>query len=206
MSKRRILILTLLLLAGISVWLVVDISNEIPQKPNTSKLGRDYYMEDVISVVMDKSGLPKYRLTAKKLAHYPGDDRIELTSPNITLFSSAHKVWIISAEKGTLLKNKNEVQLTGDVILNKIRDNHAGNPQSNSHHRSLDKKTSSQSVMTISTQAINIFTDRRLASTDKAVTISTEHGKINAIGMDLYTDKQILELKSAVRGHYVSFQ
>jgi lipopolysaccharide export system protein LptC len=198
MSRRRLFVLILLLLAGISVWLVVEISRVDNQKTSTSKLGRDYFMDNIISVIMDKSGTPKYRLTAEKLAHYPGDQHVELTSPYITLYRSSGKVWTISASQGKLLNDNNEVQLTGDVILKNILENSRSN--------SLYKKSKAQTIMTISTQAINIFADKRLASTDKAVTISTEYGKISAVGMNLYTDKQILELKSAVRGNYASAQ
>jgi lipopolysaccharide export system protein LptC len=176
-------IVVLLLLVGITSWLLIrlDKDNRI-----TKAIGRhepDSYMENFTRTEMDENGRLKSRLQANYMVHFSDDDSTELVRPRLEIYSGDTKPWQITAERGWVNANHEVILLYGEVYL--WRNN-------SKEERELEMITTD----------LRVLPKTEYAETDNATTIITPLSITNAIGMrlDLGTDR--LELLSRVRSRH----
>lgn len=205
MLRRKLLAFILLLLASSSAWFLSTRDKTGAKSTTTSLHGRDYFMEDVVSVVMNKDGNPKYRLSTTQLSHYPTTQHAKIKHPLITLYNKGKATWTIHANEGLLFQDpvdqhpldkpssqkepgkKNDIQLTGDVIVQQVV-----------------QQDNPQLALKVTTQSLSIDPDKQLVRTNQAVYVSSNLSSIEGIGMYLDIENQQLSLKSNVRGTYVA--
>ena len=75
----------------------------------------DYYIEDLVMIGIDNSGLP-YRLTAKRMERYGAEDRSELFEPFFSQEQS-DPPRTIRADRGRLSHRETLLDLQDNVIL-----------------------------------------------------------------------------------------
>ena len=179
--KRVAFPLLAVILVGISWWIFsVD---EIVAPQGISPRGADFYMRNFSSVIMDTNGLPKHKLVAMRMTHFPKDDHTDLTEPTFTIFRPKNTHYIISAKTGMVLGEQQHLYLEGDVNVRRYNKN--------------------ELLSYMSTQSLWVKPDENLVETEKAVKFVDARGEINAIGARADTHTQRLELLSEVKGHYV---
>lgn len=94
------------------------------QKSSVKNIERpDFYMNDIQTRSMDKSGKIRYTLTAEKVEHRPKDQRSFITKPDILTYKKNKKSWKALANMGEVPDNTNTILLKEDVIVNQNNSN-----------------------------------------------------------------------------------
>lgn len=181
--SRYWLIVPLLLLAIVARdWAETDTRNvEIEETIDMSATKSDYYLEQFNTKKYDTNGNIEYIVTGKTLAHYPTDDRSEITEPSLVMHRGNIQ-WHIDSETGELVKDPAVFTLQGNVVVS--RESSAGTP------------------VVIRTEAISIHTDVNEVRTDKPIEIVSETWQLRSIGLQSSLDEGKLNLLSSVTGHY----
>jgi len=141
----------------------------------------DYYLEQFSTRKFDAAGKLEYLVTGQSLAHYPTDERSEISKPSVVLHREAIQ-WKIDSTSGNLQRNPDIFTLQGDVIV---------------------KRESADNLPVIMrTEEISIMTDGDKVSTDKPIEIIAEKWQLRAIGLQSSLNEGKLNLMSEVTGRF----
>jgi len=181
-SRYWLLVPLLLLAIVIRDWVettpeTVEIEETIDMRATES----DYYLEQFKTSKFDADGELEYEITGKTLAHYPIDDRSEVTEPSVVMHRDAVK-WEIDSNMGELLNNPSIFTLQGDVVV--------------------ERETPNSAPVVIRTEELSILTDDNEVRTDKAIEIVSETWNLRSIGLQSSLDEGKLNLLSSVTGRY----
>lgn len=186
MIRRLSFMLLFVFVTASAWWAVSTLQFESTPIKNILKLrtGPNHYMEDFTATTMDDQGKPRMQLSAPHMAHYPNGDKTVLTKPNFTFHQRDKlKTWTVNADNGTVLQDGDEVLLEGNVFIQ-------GRDQNNQD-------------ITISTRALRVLPNDDYAESKDPVHITQGKHVLDAVGVKLFLDKQLLLLVSNVRGVYV---
>ncbi len=122
MGLRQTLTVVLLfmLFAGISAWLQFGLlARSADSAPANSAAAAaaaqpDYSIENLVSTGIDQRG-EKYRLSAERLTHYPGERRAVLECPHFIHYPSSGAPRHLYADTGWLDDDGAKVLLSGNV-------------------------------------------------------------------------------------------
>jgi len=176
-------LLPLLGLLGLTYWLNQQVKVE-SAKPGVSKRhDPDAIMENLSSTKLNEQGIPHFKMTAKKMLHYPDDDSTVLEVPRLTALSEDRPAIHVIAKRGTVSSKGDEIFLYDDVEV-------------------LREASVRQSELTLQTDYLHVIPDKDLASTDHAVVIADARGTVHAIGMKMDNKARTLKLLSQVRSEH----
>lgn len=182
-AKRLLLLLLIVLLSGLSGWLLDNLTEQDKEKQARPRHDPDFFMENFTVTAMNTTGTPRYKLSADKMKHYPDDDTSELSRPHIIVFRAQTPPWIIDANRGWISANGELVLLIGNVKVNR-------------------KASAETRAMSLTTEELRLRPNDDYAETDKAVTIVSGKDVTRAIGMRAYLKEGRLQLLSSARGKY----
>jgi len=174
----------LLLLAALSFW----IERSVQLTANGSEAAQtdpEGIMENFDALRTDPAGNPHYRLSAKKLRHYSGSKRTELESPRFVQLDAAAGEVSAVARQATVSANGNEVELRGDVIVER-----AARP--------------GQSAMTLRTAQLLVYPERDLLRAPGAVDIRDSTLSLRAGAMQYDARQRVIKLTGRVQARYIS--
>jgi len=171
--------LTMLLL--FSTWFVFTIDPEDIKKVPVSIDSPDYYMNTFITTSFSETGKIEKQLSARRLAHYPYDDRSEFTSVYISTTNPDNTIWELTAEKGKAFSSTKAIHLQGDINISEV---------------------SQSSSLNVQTETLDIDYNKNTAKTDDRVLISDTYGTVSAEGMLFDFGNHELTLTAKVRGKY----
>jgi len=149
-----------------------------PSPLETDKQDSDYYMKGVVIHLYDKDGQQLSQLKSVKLAHFKHQDQSLLEAPVIRLNQADGSLWQLQADKGKIIKHKNQIELIDQVVVKEI----------------LQQKISTQ----IDTQYLLIDLEKTTATTDDPITISHQYYQTRSIGMDVDFKQNIINLNHEV--------
>ena len=181
-SRYWLLVPLLLLAIVIRDW--VETAPEQLEAEDTidmSATQSDYYLEDFNTRKFDENGNIEYEVTGQTLAHYPIDDRSEITQPSVVLHRDDIQ-WKIDSALGELKKNPSIFTLHGDVIV-------------------MREATDAEPVI-MRTEAISILTDENEVRTDKPIEIVAQTWHLRSIGLQSSLNEGKLNLLSTVTGRF----
>lgn len=183
LSRQTIALLTLLILASLSWWILSIIDPDARQQITISKEGPDHFMENFVATSLGKAGTPVHRLKAIRLTHYPNEEHSDLVQPELTFFKKDDNIWVASAMSGAIMEDGKEVILTDNVHIQRPGD--------------------VLSEINIKTRNLRVVPDADYAETASSVVIQQNENTVTATGMQAYFAKGEIELLSDVRGWYV---
>ncbi len=168
------------LLAALSFWL--SQSATTPSPAQDSEMGRtpDYRLENFTAIRMDEDGLARHRLVAKEMVHYPDDDTTDLEQPLFINTEPGKPALQIKADKAKMSSNNEDIYLMGNVMV-------------------LRNAAKGRSETTMTTSLLHLIPDDDIAKTDKPVVITEKKSVINAVGMEMNTRTNVIQLYSRVR-------
>lgn len=170
--------------AGLSIWLL---SSESPRQSQITTLDKsipDTFMEKFTTHNLDNKGIPKQELSAEYMAHYPIDDHSEFISPELALYHSGKKRWLLSAEKGITKKDIEEIMLEGKVNIFRLN------------------KSTGKPDLTINTAEVLIRPDESYLETENKISITSGKQSLQSVGIRAHLEEGTVELLSHVRGVY----
>jgi len=183
-SRTLIASLVLVLLAVLSGWLGSTVEKKGGARSSESvKHDTDLFFENSIITTMGPDGKPKNKLVSEKVTHYPDDDTTEIIKPDITLYKEGQPPWHVTAHRGWVSSDGDNVLLRGDVVIDRPS---AGRVQ----------------AARLTTSEIRIRPKDQYAETDKPVTMTSDSYRTQSVGMRIYLQQGKLQLLGNVKGHY----
>jgi len=143
----------------------------------------DVFARDVRYTQLLPDGSLQYRLLAKHVSQFEDDELAYLADPDLHLPGATGTPWDITAQQGTLRREKQADGALEDVIDLKlnvvIRQNHPQN-----------------GMTTLRSDSFKLYPEREFAETTESVMIDTDVGRTSAAGMTANLATGLLSLKS----------
>jgi lipopolysaccharide export system protein LptC len=179
-SGLPLILLLLALLAALSFWLSQSVRTPSPAQDNEIGRTPDYRVENFSAIRMDQDGLARHMLVAKEMVHYPDDDTTDLEQPLFINTEPGKPALQIKADKAKMSSNNKDIYLTGNVMV-------------------LRNAAKGRSESTMTTSLLHLIPDDDIAKTDKPVVITEKKSVIKAVGMEMNSRTNIIQLFSRVR-------
>ncbi|MFK8079247.1 MAG: LPS export ABC transporter periplasmic protein LptC [Granulosicoccus sp.] len=148
----------------------------------------DYYMSDFRTRKFGPDGSIEFIVDGKTLAHYPDDNRSQITEPRVELRRD-DILWLASSDSGRFDPLPNLFTLQGDVTVERLLLG-SGNDAAEA------------ASITITTQSLRIATEANLVETDDPIEISAPSWKLQAKGLRTAIDEGQLSLLADVVGRF----
>jgi LPS export ABC transporter protein LptC len=171
----------LILLALVTTWFLYTLDEKIPVHTGDT-LNPDYTIKNFVSTHTDEKGYISSQLQAKNLIYY-SKRKTQVIAPRLIFYEQAKPYWFVQAENGEISPNNEDIWLLGEVILWQVDENQ-------------------QKRIEIISRNIHVNLNENYAESDAPTTILVKNGKIDSVGIKVFTTTQRVELLSQVRGHY----
>lgn len=183
LSATRLFPLVLLLvLALLTFWLERTVREE-PVPAAQRSHDPDYVVERFTITNFSGAGAAESALAATKMMHYPDDDTTELLAPRVLQSRPQQPRLALSADRGTLSRDGEEVFLYDNVLL--VREAVPGSAESR-----------------MQTSFLHVVRARALVRTDREVRITEGGRTIVGRGMEYDNASRQLVLHADVRGNF----
>jgi len=176
-------LLLVLALAAASLWLERAVQGPEHDRSGKTRHDPDFVAEDFGIVKMNAAGKPEYTLSAERMLHYPDDGSTSIVAPRLVQRHDNAPPIVIRADRGLVSKNGDEASFHGNVVV--VREAGRG-----------------QNELRVQTEYLQVFPDRDLARTDKAVVITEGRSRLAGAGMELNNKTRQFTLRSQVRGTF----
>jgi len=173
----------LAVLVASSLWLSRALDPERTGGPGYEPHGPDFYMQDFVSTTMDTNGLPKRKVYARHMAHFPATDSNEFTRPHIVMYRAGGEPWHIRSRRAWANASGEIMLLQGEVHI-------------------WRNDADGQRRVDIQTADLRVLPDTQYGETDRAVLITTPDSETRGVGMRAYLDEERMELLARVRTTY----
>jgi len=176
-------LLLMLSLAGLTFWLERMVPVEQRVHPSLRRHDPDFIVEKLSHTRYNTQGLVESTLAAPKMLHYPDDDSTELVSPRIVQTKPDEPRLILTADRGLLSQDGEEVTLQGNVLIVREAGPDAGEKR-------------------MQTSFLHMARGRSVFLTDRDVVIREAGRIVSGRGMEYHNDTKELFLRGKVRGRF----
>lgn len=181
-ATRLFPLLLVLALALLSFWLERAVREE-QVHPSLKRHDPDYVVQNFVITKYNASGGAESTLAAAKMVHYPDDDSTELLAPRMVQAKPGEPRMTLTADRGSLSQDGDEVFLYGNVLL--VREGDAERPETR-----------------IRTSFLHVVGARSLVRTDREVTLTEPERSLSGRGMEYHNETRQLYLREGVRGQF----
>ncbi len=143
-----------------------------------------YSARDAEVIETGDDGRPRYRLTARLIEQAPNDQTITLSQPVLHHADANGGTWRASAATGTVPRERDIVELTGNVLL-------------------TGTLASGGEPARITTSHLSFDAGRDIAQTSAPVTIEWSGHQLYARGLRADLGAETLRLESSVHGNFL---
>jgi len=182
-TARMFPLLLMLALAALTFWLERTVRQEEGVHPSLRRHDPDYVVDNLTHTRFNLQGLVDSTIVAAKMIHYPDDESTDLITPRVVQTKPNEPRVTLTADRGTLSQDGEEVFLYGNVLL--VRD--AGPERSETRMRSA---------------FMHVINARSMISTDRDVLITEKDRELSGRGMEYHNDTKELFLRERVRGRF----
>lgn len=186
MKVRSNTLFSLGLAAGLAVltfWLELTVNSPDGSTSGARARVPEFVVDRINATSMDKTGRAESRLTAQRMLYYPDEETTEVVEPRLTQFPEQGPPVRVSAERGTVDRDGQEVRLYGNVVV--IRDGVGDRPE-----------------LRMDTTYLQVFPKTEVVRTPEPVLITEGTSKLTGVGMEFDNAKRQLELKARVSGSF----
>ena len=176
----------MLVLALLTFWLDRAV-REDPQNPSARRHDPDYLIHDFSSISYNRLGRAETTITASKMLHYPDDDSTELLSPRVVQQKPTEPRFTVSADRGVLAREGDEIFLYDNVLL--VREADEQHPGTR-----------------MTTSFLHVLRDRSIVRTDREVHIVEGRRSLAGRGLEYNNDTRELLIRSDVTARYETEQ
>lgn len=187
LSATRLFPLVLMLaLALLTFWLERTVREE-PVPAAQRSHHPDYVVERFTITDFNRAGVAESALAAVRMSHFPDDDSTELAAPRVLQSRPEQPRLALSADRGTLSQDGEEVFLYDNVLL--VREAAAGSAEAR-----------------MQTSFLHVVRARSLVRTDREVRIAEGGRALVGRGMEYDNESRQLSLHAEVRGSFEAKQ
>lgn len=148
----------------------------------------DYYLSDFSTRKFNNKGSVEFIVEGDTLAHYPDDDRSEITDPRVEIRREGI-VWLAESAKGRYDPATDLFTLSGDVTVKRVLQN-----IDKLSNEITDATDNSLTQITMSSPSLRIASDANLVETDDFVQITAPTWNLKAKGLRTAIDHGQLSL------------
>ncbi len=181
-STRLFPLLLMLALALLTIWLERTVREE-QVHPSLRRHDPDYLVEDFVITKFNAAGVQESTLSAAKMIHYPDDDSTELVAPRVLQTKPNESRMTLTAERGALSHDGEEVFLYGNVLL--VREGSADRPEAR-----------------MQSSFLHLIGNRSMVRTDREVTVAEPGRALSGRGMEYHNATWQLFLRERVRARF----
>jgi lipopolysaccharide export system protein LptC len=172
----------LAVLAGASYYLSEVASHfELPRAARGQTHEPDYFVEKLALTKLDARGQPAFRMSARRMEHFPDDDTSEFQDPVLVSLDPGKPLVTLSADRGRATSRGEETQLYDNVVLTRAA-------------------TRDNPKLEVRTDYVLILPDEDLARTDRPVRIAYGSSSLTGVGMEFNNAARVLTVHSKVHG------
>jgi lipopolysaccharide export system protein LptC len=182
-TTRMFPLLLMLALAGLTFWLERIVREEEGAHPSMRRHDPDYVVDNLTHTRFNALGKVESTLTAAKMLHYPDDDSTDLLAPHFVQTKPNEPRVTVSAERGALSQDGEEVFLYGNVLM--VRE--AGPENGEARLRS---------------SFMHVVQSQSIVRSDRDVVVTEENRVMSGRGMEYRNDTKELFLRERVRGRF----
>lgn len=182
-ATRLFPLLLMLALALLTFWLEQTVREGEGLHPSLRRHDPDYVVENLSIARFNKDGILESTLAAAKMIHYPDDDSTELLAPRVVQTKPNEPRMTLTAERGALSQDGEELFLYGDVLL--VREGDAERAETR-----------------MRTSFLHVVRARSLVRTDREILITGRDRVLSARGMEYDNESRELHLRERVRGRF----
>lgn len=177
--------LIFILSLGLSIWFFFPSWHSSVKKTSAVPAQEiDGYMTAAHYTQYDNQGQIHMTLYSPKVNHYTQNNSSDFEKPEVLAYNQNRIPWTIRADRGTSLRDSDQVDLQGNVII---------------HQPPQDQNPET----TITTTAMSIYPHRSYAMTDQPIVIVRPDTRVTAVGMQADFKQGIFKLLSSVKAIYV---
>jgi len=173
---RNIVVLAILCAAALATWVLSrPQSIQAPQTSSTEQLPAGYYLRDAILIGTDSQGRVYYRVYAEIVEQASREDDLVLRQVRVEYEPEAQVRWSLTAQEGTAPSDRAYFDLLHSVRL-------------------TSQTNESSEATIIETEALRLYTDSFLASSDLSVAMHRGKTELHATGLRAHLKDDFLEL------------
>ncbi|MBL4796254.1 MAG: LPS export ABC transporter periplasmic protein LptC [Oleispira sp.] len=187
MLRKRFLLLFIAAAVGIGLLWIEDYTTQKTQDNiNSASVLPDYYGEGLRNRSYTKEGLFERQFIASHSIHYPSKKLTEFNDPEVHSVADNGDIWVMKSLLGFHYEDLKTLLLQQDVLITPLAELNSNDPLQTS----------------IRTSELTLYTEQKLAKTDKPVKVTSADGHIDAVGMIIKLDQQKIEFLSQVKARY----
>jgi lipopolysaccharide export system protein LptC len=172
-------LLPVLLLLLASYWLSLQVV-PVESVERVQRHDVDFVVENLSSTTLSEQGLPRFKLSAEKMWHYPDDETTHLQMPILTSYFSDRPPSHTSAKSGLIQSHNTDLQLYDEVQVVRQRGGLSGEQR-------------------FQTDYLHVIPENDYAETDHPVMMLSGKNSISAVGMELDNQARTVKLLSQVK-------
>jgi lipopolysaccharide export system protein LptC len=183
LTTTRLFPLALMLALALLTFYLDRMVREEEAPPAKRRHDPDYVITNFTTTTFDREGKPLSILSAERMVHFPDDDTTELRSPRVVQTKPKEPRLSVSAERGAVSADGEELFLYDNVVL--VREADEQRPEAR-----------------LTTSFLHILRDRSLVRTDREVTIVEDTRSLSGRGMEYNSESRVFTLMAEVRGRF----
>jgi lipopolysaccharide export system protein LptC len=183
LTTTRLFPLALMLVLALLTFYLERIVHEDETTPNKRRHDPDYIVTNFTATTFDAEGRPLSVLSAARMAHFPDDDTTELRAPRVVQTKPQEPRMTVSAERGAVSANGEEIFLYDNVVL--VREADKERPEAR-----------------LTTSFLHVLRERNLMRTDREVLIVEDTRSLSGRGMEYDNESRVFTLMADVRGRF----
>jgi lipopolysaccharide export system protein LptC len=183
LTTTRLFPLALMLALALLTFYLDRTVRDEESHPGLRRHDPDYVVTNFTTTTYDREGKPLTVLSASKMMHFPDDDTTELVAPRVVQTKPREPRILVSAERGALSGDGEQVFLYDNVLL--VRAEDGGRPEAR-----------------LTTSFLHMVRDRSLVRTDREVTIIEDRRSLSGRGMEYNSESRVFTLLADVVGRF----
>ena len=183
LTTTRLFPLALMLVLALLTFYLERIVREDETTPNKRRHDPDYIVTNFTATTFDAEGRPLSVLSATRMEHFPDDDTTELRAPRVVQTKPEEPRMTVSAERGAVSANGEEIFLYDNVVL--VREADKERPEAR-----------------LTTSFLHVLRERNLVRTDREVLIVEDSRSLSGRGMEYDNESRVFTLMADVRGRF----
>jgi lipopolysaccharide export system protein LptC len=182
-TTRLFPLLLMLALAALTFWLERTVRDEEGVHPSLRRHDPDYIIDNLKHTRFNPQGAVESTLIAAKMLHYPDDDSTNLLAPRLVQTKPNEPRVTLTAERGSLSQDGEEVFLYDNVVL-------------------VREPDGDRSETRMRTSFLHLARGQSVIRTDRDIVVTEEDRVLSGRGMEYYNDSKQLFLHQRVRGRF----
>lgn len=185
MTKIKTMLLTALLIAVLIItsFLALTTAKKSTRTSKPSINTPDFFMINAEYKKFNQKGEIRNQFKTTKITHFNSDNTYLFDNPKMVMNTPNEQPWNISASKGKSKKGKKEIHLWDNIKI-------------------IRKRGNNNSDYDISTTELTIYTDSKIAETDKPIKIVQSQNITKSIGAKADFKSGNIKLLSNIEGTY----